>query len=142
MMRSGRGVAVACAALVMVIAAPVSAGAEEELRGRREYDVRQERAQVLEGTVKSVVPADLQRINPALIMADEGGNEVEFKLRPSCVAFSAATGKIMSLKELVPGTKVRVSFETMRSGSLRASVIKVMETPPPPAAVLPAEEGK
>lgn len=87
---------------------------------------RKERAQVLNGIVASVKLPVAAGSQGALIVTDEAGNDIEFMLRSGAYAFDAARRKLVKLKDLDSGTRVRVSFETLRTGDIVASSIKIV----------------
>lgn len=87
---------------------------------------RKERAQVLNGIVAAVRLAGPERASPMLIVTDEASNDVEFMLKPEAYAFDAAMRKLVKLEDLESGTRVRVSFEMLKTGDLRASSIKIV----------------
>lgn len=87
---------------------------------------KKERAQVLNGIVAAVQLPGPGNPEAMLRVTDEASNDIEFVLDPRAHAFDAAMRKLVKLEDLESGTRVRVSFETLRTGVLKVSSIRIV----------------
>lgn len=105
-----------------------------ELRAEKsDYNLKAEGADTVIGIVTSTLHSGLSRVNSAVIIKDENGKETEFELRPSAVIYNGTDGKLISLKELKAGDRVKVDYLNLNIGRLKAIGIKVLSTEEAPA---------
>ncbi len=122
--------------IIIICAVAVSlAFSEEGKSAKRDYVLKTEGASTVMGVVKTVIPADLSRINSAIIIRDPDGKETKFELRPSAVIYEGTDGKLLSLKEVKEGDKVQINYLSFEFGIPKATAVKLL-----PIEQSPAEE--
>jgi hypothetical protein len=75
------------------------------------------------GKVVEVMPADDFRMKPKIVVADQGGNNVEFVVKTLAVIYDAS-GALLALDEIQKGSNVEVHYRPI-SGAREATSIKV-----------------
>ncbi|MFA6079021.1 MAG: hypothetical protein WC779_04685 [Candidatus Omnitrophota bacterium] len=113
-------------AAVLVFGASLSFAEEGKVSGG-DYTMRAEGLESITGVVKLVQPAGLIRPNSVLIVTDETGRDLSITMRPSAAVYKGTDGKMVSLKELVAGQRVQVSYSAMGGTVLRGEAVKILQ---------------
>jgi hypothetical protein len=95
-------------------------------RTLRETDLRMECQEAVTGSVVCIVPSGLMQPRAKLIIADQGGNELEFTIKTLAVIYNAA-GDILSFDSLQQGAKVQVNYRALYGDRKEAIAIKVLK---------------
>ena len=75
------------------------------------------------GKVVEVMPSDDFRMKPKIVVADQGGNTVEFVVKTLAVIYDAS-GALVALDEIQKGANVQVHYRPI-GGAREATSIKV-----------------
>lgn len=78
------------------------------------------------GSVVCIVPSGLMQPRARLIIAEQGGNEIEFTIKTLAVIYNTA-GNILSFDSLQQGAKVQVNYRALSGGFKEATAIKVLK---------------
>jgi hypothetical protein len=92
----------------------------------RETDLRTECQESVMGSVVCIVPSGLMQPRAKLIIADQGGNEIEFTVKTLAVIYDIA-GNILSFDSLRQGAKVQVNYRILSGDYKEATAIKVLK---------------
>ncbi len=92
----------------------------------RETDLRTDCQESVTGTVSCIVPSSLMQPRAKLVIADQGGNEIEFTIKTLAVIYDTA-GNILSFDSLQQGMKIRVNYRALSGGCKEATAIKVLK---------------
>lgn len=92
----------------------------------RETDLRTECQESIAGTVSCIVPSGLMQPRAKLVLADQGGNEIEFTIKTLAVIYDTA-GNILSFDSLQQGSKVQVNYRVLSGDCKEATAIKVLK---------------
>lgn len=77
------------------------------------------------GTVDSIkLSGDVMRVNPLLTLKKDGGELVEFDVKPLCFVYRGK-GEQASIKEISSGTRVTVNYRVDREGVNEAVMIRI-----------------
>jgi hypothetical protein len=92
----------------------------------RETDLRTDCQESVTGTVSCVTPSGLMQPRAKLVIADQGGNEIEFTIKTLAVIYDTA-GNILSFDSLQQGSKVQVNYRVLSGDCKEATAIKVLK---------------
>jgi hypothetical protein len=92
----------------------------------RETDLRTDCQESVTGTVSCIVPSSLMQPRAKLVLAEQGGNEIEFTIKTLAVIYDTA-GNILSFDSLQQGSKVQVNYRALSGGCKEATAIKVLK---------------
>jgi hypothetical protein len=107
--------------------APVSQPAEAPQRGKivSETTLSTADPEYMLGIVKCVMPSSLMQPKARLVVSDQGGNDVEFRIKTLAVIYDA-NGALMSFDSISQGSRVQVNYRTKGGDIKEATSIKVL----------------
>jgi hypothetical protein len=87
-------------------AAETAAGAT-----KRDFSVRIDGAQFMQGTVADVTCFDFRNRGSSLVLRDSAGSPVLFSIKPSAAVYSANSGCFLSLRQVCIGDRVEIGYK-------------------------------
>ncbi|GEM_PF-6033192 len=116
-------------AVILLSIACVRSFAEDANIQKKDFSLVSAAPHTAVGTVRTSVPADLARTEPALTITDDSGKDIDFTLKANTVIYSGSDGRLMSVKEIPVGDKVQVNYDIVKGVNYAAAVRLVPAEP-------------